>query len=658
MPDSNSIRLPQIFRQLKTFTMSTSTIQRPSKASPNLPTTMRFAGLWIIWVAWSCITGWSLSALGALHNVGYLASLPVLIITATLFWRHTAPPYPRRYTTAKWLRRITSSYAITAWGTIAALVLIGAIAHVPSNYDGVTYRLPRLLFWLQENRWHWIEGLDHRQNVSAVGHEWMMAPFIAITRSDRALFLINFIPFLLLPGLFFTAARGMCMRLQVAKWWMWVWPLAYGITMQAGSIGNDLLPAALALASLAFAAEAKRSRPALCLFFSALAAAAATGSKSTTLPLGLPLGIYWCWVAWNTLSPRDIIKVTCAAIPLAIPCSFLPLAIACIHYTGHWSGDPGKRSGAQAKHPVAGIIGNSIEIGCGLLQPPILPSSKKINETIKQAVEDQPWYQWTKMGNSRFAFNTGGEIPIEEYSGAGIGITLLLLTAVVLRQLDRRRYANACTTLQWVMLISTLVALLAFMSKMGTGGIARLSLPYLAISLLCLLFFFRKTPYDQALSGRLLQLIPALCLLPGLILNPNRPLLPMDALAAHPSLPASYRQRIESVYQAYQNRSSILTPLLENIPLEDTIGFAGGGNHSAIGLFKPYGKRKVLSLNPSNENSADWIVGTSEGIEKRMGVSFQDWEAKKGYELVKTKEIISLAATGPETWYIYKRLQP
>jgi hypothetical protein len=63
-------------------------------------------------------------------------------------------------------------------------------------------------------------------------------------------------------------------------------------------------------------------------------------------------------------------------------------------------------------------------------------------------------------------------------------------------------------------------------------------------------------------------------------------------------------------------------------------------------------------LNPSNENSADWIVGTSEGIEKRMGVSFQDWEAKKGYELVKTKEIISLAATGPETWYIYKRLQP
>ena len=619
---------------------------------------MRFAGLWIIWVAWSCAAGWGLSAFGALHTVGYLSSLPVLIIAGTLFWRQTAPPYPRHHTNAKWLRRLTSSYALTAWGVIAALVFIGAIAHAPSNYDGVNYRLPRLLFWLQENRWHWIEGLDHRQNVSGMGHEWMIAPFIAITRSDRALFLINFIPFLLLPGLFFSAARGMGMRLRVAKWWMWVWPMAYGITLQAGSIGNDLFPAALALASLAFASEAKRSRPALCLFFSALAAAAATGAKSTTLPLGLPLGIYWCWVASSTLSPRDIIKVTFAAIPLAIPCSFLPLAIACLHHTGHWSGDPCKRSGAQAKHPFAGIIGNSIEIGCGLLQPPILPPSKKINKTIEEAVEDEPWYQWTKKGNPRFQFNTGGEVPIEEYSGAGIGITLLLLTAVVLRQLDRKRHANACSTLQWVMLISTLVALLAFMSKMGTGGIARLSLPYLAISLLCLLFFFKRPPANRTLFGKSLQLIPALCLLPGLILNPNRPLLPMDALTNHPSIPPAYRQRIESVYQAYQNRSSILSPLLEKIPLRDSIGFAGGGNHSALGLFKPYGERKVLSLTRSNENSADWIVGTSEGIEKRMGVSLQAWEANNGYELVETKEIISLASIGPEKWYIYKRHQP
>jgi hypothetical protein len=638
--------------------MSTTTINRPSDASPALPMTMRFAGLWIIWVAWSYIAGWGLSAVGNLNAHGYLASAPVLIIAAILFWRKTAPPYPRQRTMAKWLRRLTSSYALTAWGVIAVLVFIGAIAHAPSNYDGVNYRLPRLLFWLQENRWHWIEGPDLRQNVSGMGHEWMTAPFIAITRSDRALFLINFIPFLFLPGLFFTAARGMGMRLRVAKWWMWVWPLAYGITLQAGSIGNDLLPAALALASLAFAAEAKRSRAALCLCISALAAAAATGAKSTTLPLGLPLGIYWCWVAWGTLSPRDILKVTCAAIPLAIPCSFLPLAIACIHHTGHWSGDPGKRSGAQAKHPVAGIIGNSIEIGCGLLQPPILPSGKIINKTIEEAVENQPWYQWTKKGYPAFKFNTGGEIPIEEYSGAGIGITLLLLAATLLRQPNRRRYANACTTLQWAILISTLVALLAFMSKMGTGGIARLSLPYLATSLLSLLFFFRCAPADRSLFGQWLPLIPALCLLPGLILNPNRPLLPMGALTAHPSIPPAYRQRIVSVYQAYQNRSSILSPLLEQIPLEDSIRFAGDGNHSALGLFKPYGKRKVLSLNPSNESSADWVVGTPEGIEKRMGMSFQDWEAKKGYELVKTKEIISLAATGPETWYIYKRLQP
>jgi hypothetical protein len=304
--------------------MSTTTIQRPSDAPANLSMIMRLAGLWMIWVTWSYAAGWCLSIAGKLHSIGYIALAPVLIISATFFWRKTAPSCSKHPTTAKWLRRVKSSCVLTAWCVISAMVFIGAFAHAPSNYDAVNYRLPRLLFWLQEHRWHWIEGLDHRQNVSGLGHEWMMAPFIAVMRSDRALFLINFIPFLLLPGLFYTAARGLGIRLRVAKWWMWIWPMAYGITLQAGSIGNDLLPATLALASLAFASEAKRSRPALCLFFSALAAAAATGAKSTSLPLGLPLGIYWCWVAWSTLSWRDIIKVTFAAIPLAIPCSFLP----------------------------------------------------------------------------------------------------------------------------------------------------------------------------------------------------------------------------------------------------------------------------------------------------------------------------------------------
>jgi len=36
-------------------------------------------------------------------------------------------------------------------------------------------------------------------------------------------------------------------------------------------------------------------------------------------------------------------------------------------------------------------------------------------------------------------------------------------------------------------------------------------------------------------------------------------------------------------------------------------------------------------------------------------VSLQDWELKSGCQLVETKEIISLATIGTETWHIYKR---
>jgi hypothetical protein len=623
----------------------------------DLPTILRLSGVWIIFVVWSQISGWGLSGLGALNTTGYLFSSLLLLAAVAAFLQKTAPQAPSRLSVARVWRHLKSSPALIAWSIVAAFILTGAILHAPSNYDAVTYRLPRTLYWLQENQWHWIDGLDHRQNVSAAGFEWMMAPWLAITRSDRLLFLLNFLPFLLLPGLFFVAARGLGIRPHVARWWMWVWPMAYGITLQAGSIGNDLVPAALALASLAFAAHALRGRPLLCLFLSALAAAAMTGIKATSLPLGLPLGAYWLWVAWKTLGWRRASSVALTSLPFALPASFLPMALACTIHTGVWTGNPENRHGAEAGHPVAGIIGNSLEILGGMVQPPLLPGSKTINASLQKLIEDEAWYRWAIDQYPRFVSSVGQELPMEEYSGIGLGVTALLLLTLSSRILTKGIRNNPHSQLQRGILIALIVAVLAFMSKMGVGGAVRLSLPYLPLVILCFLFGTRHLGRSKSRSLTLIQLIPAFCILPALILNPNRPLVPVNLWSTHEALPAAFKQRIAAVYAAYQGRASILSPLQAQIPPGVTIGFAGGGDHSALGLFKPYGTRRIVNLSPRTEDKLNWVIATNEEFERRMGVSLNEWEAQKEFEKVTELEIVSKVAAGPEKWGVYKRIK-
>src|SRR6185503_3111471 len=104
--------------------------------------------------------------------------------------------------------------------SVAAFVS-GAI-YGSSNFDSLGYRIPRVLHRLGEERWHWIHTLDIRLNVVGTGFEWLEAPLILLTRTDHWLFLINFLSYLLLPGLLFSVFTRLGVRPRAAWWWMWL----------------------------------------------------------------------------------------------------------------------------------------------------------------------------------------------------------------------------------------------------------------------------------------------------------------------------------------------------------------------------------------------------------------------------------------------------
>lgn len=612
-----------------------------------LPYILRLTALWVFFSIWASAAGWTLSLLGSLNLAGYLAALPFLVIPSACFWIGTSPPSTFSVSWKPRALRPARNPAKTAWLLITVIVLAGGLWHPPSNYDALTYRLPRMYYWLQNEAWYWIEGANFRQNIAGAGFEWQSAVIVTLTGSQRWLFLLNSIPFLFLPGLFFLACRGFGIRPRIARWWMWVMPMAYGITLQASSIGNDLPAAVLFVASLAFAAEARRGSPYLCLCLSALAAIAMTAIKITALPLGLPLFVFWGWTAWRLLSPARILTLGFALLPFLLICSFLPMAWNCWKNSGSWDGNPGNKKGIAVTHPIAGLAGNGLNLIVGTFAPPLLPAAGSLSKKLDSSLGETEWYPWVQSHYPTYDLDLGAEIPSEEAAGIGIGISVVvaLWLWIVIRG---NRFTERLRGEFTVFITCMMIALLAFVLKAGGDATARLMLPWIPGLLISCLGLCNAT---ACIPSRYYALIPTLCILPALLLNPNRPLLPVRWLAASGLLPARISQRMDEVYSTYAARHSLLEPFADLIPMGATVGFAGEGDHSPAGLFTPLNARTVLDLNTNNLRDVEWIVGTQTGIETRTGILYDEWE-EQNLAVRNQRKISSKVARGSETWFL------
>lgn len=620
------------------------------------PMVLRLAAVWLLFAAGANCAGWGLSLLGELNAKGcLLAGIPIVAIVA-ISWRLTGGSgTPRRPSLAasRISRRMLRDHSFAAWLVIALLALAGGLLNPPSNYDAITYRLPRLLYWLQDERWHWIGAINFRMDIAGAGFEWMSLPFLAFGSCERALFLLNFIPFLLLPGLFFIAASGLGLGPRHAKWWMWIWPLSYGIILQAASIGNDMIGAAFALASLAFTARARKNNPVPCLMFSALAAALMTSIKVTMLPLGLPLAVAWVWVAIKRMGPLRAAAWGFVAGILLIPSSFVPIAMLCAKHTGKWSGNPNNQLKIEVTNPLAGLIVNGSELALGALALPVLPARHVVEERIAGMVDHSNLIRWAGSHYPGYHSPKLGEIPMEESSGIGMGVTVLgmiWMGAAVFRKPPGHASRDALAT---AVALASLVAALAFLAKAAGNSSPRLMLPFVPLLILALMTFFKPKNLPSPRSR--LVVLPALLILPAIIINPNRPLITADFLGSLPIIPSSIRTRLIDVSAAYAGRGNILSPLAQRVPNGQTIGFAGEMDHSPLALFRPFRSRRVIEITPESIQQVDWIVATPRGIKNRLGCSAEEWMRRDGFELKSELPLVSKASVGAENWQIYRR---
>ncbi len=627
---------------------------------------MKFAKLWI-WVSvLASLAGWSLSAIGQLNQFGYLIFFAIAI--AGLFLCRKTFDLPNLGKFPVWnkiLRRFCQPVRRplpVAFALLAVLIFIGGVIYPPSNYTGLNYRLSRTLQWLAHGGWFWIHTPIFRMNDRACGIEWLSAPLLLFTKSDRLLFLLNFLPFLLLPGLVFTVFTRVGVRARVAWRWMWLVPTGYDYLLQAGGNANDTFPAAYALAMLAFGARAWVSRQPTDLWYSVLAAALLTGAKAGNIPLLLT-----CAILIFPLLPilRRHWKMTAFIILLSAVVSFLPTAALNIYYIHDWSGLSIERAGMNMKHPLVGIWGNALLLLLNNFLPPLFPLAGWWNAHILSVL---PHFLTAPMeANFEEGFQSLPELPTEDWAGFGFGLSVLLLVAIPAAFFRRDGIGknpalaipkNLCLAV----LAAPWLALLIFSMKSGMVTPHRIIGPYYPLLLPALLLGAGQAQVVRRCWWRALVGAVLVLALVVLVLTPDRPLWPAKTIlprlaARHPDQPAIARAL--EVYTVYSKRFDALAGVRALLPPDlKVVGFIGNEDDCDISLWRPFGARRVEQLILTDSPAyirqrAQYVVLGGFNL-KEHGQTIDSWLQNSGAELVGSTNAILKASEGSQPWYVVR----
>jgi hypothetical protein len=508
--------------------------------------------------------------------------------------------------------------------------------------------------WWSYSGWFWFPTPNPTMNFSATDFEWLMMPSLVLTHSDRFLFLINLAGFILMPGLLFSVLAGAGVSRRVAWAWMWLLPLGFCYLLQAGSMGNDTLGATFILAALHFAFRARKTRNAGDLCLALVAAGLATGTKVLNLPLLLPVFVA-LWPVLGLLRSRIVLAVAAIAFSLAV--SFCPMAALNVIHTGNWAGDPRNEMGAQAGTPVAGILGNSLLLTQGFISPPFWPYPRQFSELVRRHFPAAVT-ALLKRDLPRFVWDVR-EMPQEEGAGLGLGITILLGAVFFTKRACRGAAGQSHARPGMFIGLMAWVALLIYMSKIGSEATCRLVSAYYPLLFLPIFLIPGQRALVRQRWWRTVGILSGVASLLVAVATPSRPLWPAgticDRLATQfPHLSEFARAR--TVYSVYDNRNRTLASLPRHIPESVlTFGVIGGDDEAYGSLWQPYGKREVRFLTGSDvwrHPGLDWVVVNQEAAELLTGGSFDLWLRKTGGSVVACEVILSKASRAPDTWCV------
>jgi hypothetical protein len=543
------------------------------------------------------------------------------------------------------------------------------VLYAPTNFDALAYRVSRMLHWMAEGRWHWIPTYDARLNTRTCGIEWLTMPLLVFTKTDRLFFLANLLSYCFLPGLLFSVFRRLGVRPRVAWAWMWLLPSGYGFVLQAGSIANDLPGVVYALAALDLALRARVSGSPRQVWLSVLAASLLTGSKNSNVPLLLP----WLVAILPTLKllwRAPLMSGVTAVAALLV--SFVPTAFLNWKHCGDWTGYSAEAKLFMASNPLFGVVGNTLALGLQNFVPPFFPFANGWNAHVLGWVPE--WLRTQLQANFEDGFLEVRELPQEELSGIGPGLSLLALISWLGAACGSWRgghgkpgaAAQSGAVMVWALIWTPFVSLLGYMAKSGISQAARLIAPYYALLFPALLMSAGQAEVVRQRWWK--NCAVAVFVLAGVVvvLTPARPLWPAQAtltrfIAWKPD--SRLLQRARTVYAVYAVRADGLAPIRSLLPTEAKVVGLLATPHSEGSLWRPFGERRFKYV--MNTETAEslrragikYVVANAPAVEIYFQLTLDEWLRRYQARVVGKATITLTARGGAGDWYLLE-LQP
>ncbi|MEO5713811.1 MAG: hypothetical protein ABIT37_10025 [Luteolibacter sp.] len=620
------------------------------------------AAIWVMVCALLNVTGWVLSAMGQLNRVGYGVVLIVTVAAGVCWYLHERP----RFRTGFRLRRFRRAFPL-AFGLLAVLALAGGFIHAPSNYDALAYRTPRILHWLAEGRWHWIHTDFQRLNTRGCGIEWVCAPLLLLTGTDRLFFLINAVSFLLLPGICYSVMTGLGVRQKVAWHWMWVFPTGYCYLLQAGSIGNDLFGATLALAAVDFALRAGRGRCVSAAWLSMMAAALMTAGKGFNLLLLLPWGLALL-PATCVLLRRPLMTLIVGLVSILI--SLAPTAVLNARYCGDWKGLKAEPVNLSTGEPVFHLGVNGVLVALHNLNPTFFPFSSAWSGMVERVIPTELAVKLSRHfeeGGAKFKL---GEIQMEESSGLGFGISLLLIPVFFgLRKARFPKWSGFPTKLpspSVTVPAGAWLVTLYFFTQSGLGCPARYLAPSYVMLLAPALGWQSASTLLTRRWWRMLAMFGFALAALLLIASPPRPLWPARTIlqAMHAETSSSpLLRRAWNVYSVYGERADGFAPvravLSPDLKLLGLVTF----DDPETSLWRPFGTRRISHVTQTDDAASlrqrglEQVLVSDYIITELQQTTLAEWLKRFDAEVITSMDLPLRASRGPTAWHLV-RLRP
>jgi len=624
--------------------------------------------IWLLYAATCSAAGWILSYFRILNPPAYLA-LHALFITSIWFFYRTPLqkffhlgtlhkikarffPARRSYENSLSLRRLLPA----SFFLVAFLALLAGSIYSPNNFDALTYRLPRVLYWLQDNGWSWLHTINVRLNNRATGFEWLIAPQLSLLHTDRLLFLLNYFSFLLLPGLLFCLLRECRAQARTAWLWMWLFPTGYGYLLQSSSICNDAFATVYALSATTLGLRFSHHRKTRDLLFCLLSCALLTGAKASNLPLLLPVFLLLIF-SWKSVlhAWRSILAIT----PPLVFASLIPVAYLNWKNCGDWTGTRLETSRFVSTAWI-GIVGNFGQTLAQNFSPPVLPNARALDSALQSLLPSFIREPLRLDFEGGFTFGLG-ELPTEA-SGLGFGVSLCLLVALIMSLNQWPLFWRTCNLPIRFFLITGPLSLIWFFTKTAIAGISRVVLPYFPIALAFILAASNWPRLHRSRFFRLTVLLNLFLAILTIVIDPSRPLWPAQTVLSHSTsspLIEKLRNRALSVYANYGSRSDVFASLRQLLPPNvSEIGFFNGGDDPISSLWKPYGSLIVREVTPKDNLASlqarglHYIFAGERGLRENLPQTIEQWTTNLHASVVATTILYPAVSRGAEVWVL------